>query len=69
MAEHRFPQPLDDVCAALQVAFDHAQDFTGVNGDLKLVVGGDSAGGNLTAAACLQRARAGAPLPLGQILM
>lgn len=58
--EHPFPQPLDDAYAALEWA---AADFPG-----PLVVGGESAGGNL-AAACAIRARdTGGPALAGQWL-
>lgn len=58
--EHPHPAQLDDVQAAF--AHLHAQG-------LRVIVGGDSAGGNLAAALCLrQRAQAG-PMPVGQLLI
>jgi acetyl esterase len=35
----------------------------------RLIAAGDSAGGNLVAALCLRRKRAGSPMPIGQILI
>jgi acetyl esterase len=49
--EHPFPAALEDACAALEWAAEHAGD---VSGDPdRLAVGGDSAGGNLSAAVSL----------------
>lgn len=64
--EHRFPAALDDCFAATLWLADHAID---VGGDpTRLVVAGDSAGGNLAAAVAL-RARAEGPELLGQVLV
>jgi acetyl esterase/lipase len=53
--EHRYPAAVDDAYAALQLV---AKDIDTYGGDpARLVVGGDSAGGNL-AAVCAQLARA-----------
>ena len=58
--EHRHPAQLDDVLAG----FAHLH-----SPGLRVIVGGDSAGGNLAAALCLrQRAQAG-PMPVGQLLI
>lgn len=58
--EHPYPAPLDDAFAALQWAARHRPG--------KLIVAGESAGGNL-AAACAIRARdAGGPSLAGQFL-
>ena len=58
--EHHHPAQLDDVLAGF--AHLHSQG-------LRVIVGGDSAGGNLAAALCLrQRAQAG-PMPVGQLLI
>lgn len=55
--EHPFPSAIDDVMAALKWVVDHADDL---NVDsAKLAVGGDSAGGNLSAVAA-QLSHAGA---------
>jgi acetyl esterase len=43
--EHRFPGPVEDVEAAVLWASQHVADLAGK--DVPLVVGGDSAGGNL----------------------
>ena len=59
--EHPYPAPLDDVMAALA--------WTAANyPDRPLVVGGDSAGGNLSAAAAL-RARDEGPVLAAQLLI
>ena len=58
--EHPFPAGLDDVCAALAWAADQAVPFA---------VCGDSAGGNLAAAACLRLRDEGRPLPALQVLV
>ncbi|WP_232629537.1 alpha/beta hydrolase [Methylobacterium sp. Leaf118] len=56
--EHPFPVPLDDVYAALRWVADHAAMLA--IDEERLVVAGDSAGGNLAAAAALiARDRAG----------
>ncbi len=58
--EHPHPAQLDDV----QAAFAHLQAQ-----GARVIVGGDSAGGNLAVALCLrQRAQAG-PMPVGQLLI
>ena len=61
--EHKFPVPLDDVYRALCWVAEHAAAL-GIDAQ-RLAVGGDSAGGNLAAAAALMarpgRSRAGAP--------
>jgi acetyl esterase len=60
--EHRFPVPLDD-------CFDTLHWVAGQNGHEPLVVGGDSAGGNL-AAVCALRARGHhGPHLLAQVLV
>jgi len=63
--EHRFPAAFEDclaVCRAISregFGFDRS----------RLVVGGDSAGGSLTAALCLRLRDEGAPMPRGQVLI
>lgn len=49
--EHKFPQGLHDCYAAVCHVHDHAVDYGIV--PAKITVGGDSAGGNLSAACCL----------------
>jgi acetyl esterase len=45
--EHRYPVAVDDSYAALEWVHDHRQEIAG--GDVPIIVGGDSAGGNLSA--------------------
>jgi acetyl esterase len=52
--EHPFPTPLDDCIAAIRWAAKAASQYGGDAS--RLAVGGDSAGGNLTAAASIQLA-------------
>jgi acetyl esterase len=59
--EHRFPVALDD-------CHDTLRWVAGLAGGEPLVVGGDSAGGNL-AAVCALRARTGGPEILAQVLV
>jgi acetyl esterase len=63
--EHRFPAAAEDSYAALTWVADHIADY-GADAD-RLVVGGDSAGGNL-AAVCAQLARADGPKLAAQLL-
>lgn len=58
--EHPHPAQLDDVQAAF--AYLHAQG-------LRVIVGGDSAGGNLAAALCLRQRAQGGVMPVGQLLI
>jgi acetyl esterase len=59
--EHRFPMPLEDVYAAL--CWSHASAALLDIDPARLMVGGDSAGGNLAAAvALLARDRGGPPI-------
>jgi acetyl esterase len=60
--EHRFPGPLDD-------CFDAVSWIAAQNPDRRLVLGGDSAGGNLTAACTLRARDAGGPAIAHQILV
>ena len=65
--EHRFPVAVDDAWAALQWIAAGVEDIAGA--DAPLIVGGDSAGGNL-AAIMTQRAReAGGPEIALQVLV
>jgi len=58
--EHQHPAQLDDVQAAF--VHLHAQG-------LRVIVGGDSAGGNLAAALCLRQRAQGGAMPVGQLLI
>jgi len=58
--EHQHPAQLDDVQAAF--AYLHAQGQ-------RVMVGGDSAGGNLAAALCLRQRAQGGAMPAGQLLI
>jgi acetyl esterase len=65
--EHRFPAALDDCLAAFNAV---AEGRVGPGLDPKrILIGGDSAGGNLAAALCLKLRDEGRPKPLGQILI
>jgi acetyl esterase len=64
--EHRFPAAVDDCYTAVRWVAEHAEE---IGADpARLVVGGDSAGGNLAAGVAL-RARAGGPALAGQLLV
>jgi acetyl esterase len=60
--EHRFPGPLDD-------CFDAVSWVASQHPDRRLVLGGDSAGGNLTAACTLRARDAGGPAIAHQVLV
>ena len=65
--EHPFPQPLDDAVAVYRWCLDHAEE---IGGDAsRIAVGGDSAGGYLATALCLDSKRLGIPQPLHQLLI
>jgi acetyl esterase len=65
--EHPAPAALDDCVAAITWAVKHASEL---NGDsARFAVGGDSAGGNLTAAACLRLRDEGGPKARLQLLL
>jgi acetyl esterase len=66
--EHPFPAGLDDCEAVTRWALEHAGRF-GVTAS-HVMVGGESAGGNLAAAVCLRLRDAGAAFrPAGQVLI
>lgn len=67
--EHKFPVPLEDCYAVCEWASD-AENAKTVRGNVqKLVVGGDSAGGNLAAAVCLKARDENGPRIAQQVLM
>ena len=65
--ENPAPASLDDSVAAIRWAVEHAPE---INADgSRLAIGGDSAGGNLTAAACLRLRDEGGPQAKLQLLL
>ncbi|MBL8674463.1 MAG: alpha/beta hydrolase, partial [Rhodospirillales bacterium] len=65
--EHPFPAPVEDAIAAFRHIRDNAAAFGAEAG--KLAVGGDSAGGALSAVACQAMKRAGEGMPAFQMLI
>lgn len=65
--EHRFPTALDTVRAAVVTAVEQA-DTLGIDAG-RIAVGGDSAGGNLSAALCLATRDEGGPAIAHQLLL
>ena len=65
--EHPFPAPVEDAVAAFAWAAEHAGKL-GADPE-RIAVGGDSAGGNLAAAVCLQARDADGPQPAMQLLL
>jgi acetyl esterase len=65
--EHKYPAGLDDCVFATRWMADHAGELDG--DPTRLVVGGDSAGGNLAAAAALRLRDEGGPPLVGQLLI
>lgn len=65
--EHVFPAAFDDCLAAWQHLQARGEDY-GIDTS-RLVLAGDSAGGNLAAALCLEIARTGGTAPRGQALI
>jgi len=67
--ENKFPAGLEDCFTVLQWAADPTNATT-IRGDVqKIVVGGDSAGGNLSAAVCLKAKQANSPRIAHQFLI
>ncbi|MGH0118401.1 UNVERIFIED_CONTAM: hypothetical protein FKN15_023337 [Acipenser sinensis] len=66
--EHRYPAQLDDCLAATSHFLEVAEADYGVD-PRKVAVGGDSAGGNLSAALCHRFVENDLPLPCAQILI
>jgi len=65
--EHPFPAPVEDAVAAFNWAAEQAGEI-GADPD-RIAVGGDSAGGNLAAAVCLQTRDGDGPKPAMQLLL
>ena len=65
--EHKFPVPLDDCTAAVRWLVEHAGEI-GVDPS-RVAVGGDSAGGNLSAAVALRLRDEGGPALAHQLLV
>jgi acetyl esterase len=65
--EHPFPAPVDDAMAAFRHIRDNAAAFD-THAD-RIAVGGDSAGGNLSAVVCQQMKKAGEVMPAFQMLI
>jgi acetyl esterase len=65
--EHPFPAGVDDAEAATRWAVDHAAELGG--DPERVVVSGDSAGGNLAAVVALRLRDAGGPSLAGQLLI
>jgi acetyl esterase/lipase len=65
--EHPFPAPVEDAVAAFDWATEQGEEL-GID-PARIAVGGDSAGGNLSAAVCLQARDSGGPQPAMQLLL
>jgi acetyl esterase len=65
--EHPFPAPVDDALAAFRHIRDHAPAFDTLPD--RIAVGGDSAGGSLSAVVCQQTVAAGEQAPAFQMLI
>jgi acetyl esterase/lipase len=65
--EHVFPASHDDVLAAYRWTVEHAAE---IGADpTRVGIGGESVGGTMSAATCLQLAAVGEPLPAAQVLV
>jgi acetyl esterase len=65
--EHRFPAAIDDAITATQWAADNARQF-GIDA-ARLLVGGDSAGGNMAAVVAIAARDGNGPKLAGQVLI
>lgn len=65
--EHKAPAAADDAYAAYRWASEHAADLRA--DPARIAVGGDSAGGNLSAVVCQRARNAGGPAPALQLLI
>jgi acetyl esterase len=65
--EHPFPAAVEDAAAAFGWAAENAAEL-GAD-PARIAVGGDSAGGNLSAGVCLQARETGGPQPAMQLLL
>lgn len=65
--EHRFPAAVDDCVAAFRWAAAHAEELG--SDPARIAVGGDSAGGNLSAVVAQATARDEGPRPAMQLLL
>jgi acetyl esterase len=65
--EHPFPAPVEDARAALRWVFEHADELGADS--LRVAIGGDSAGGSLSAVVSQLAARDGGPAPALQVLI
>lgn len=65
--EHKFPAAFEDVLAASDYCLTHAGELGSDPG--RVAIGGDSAGGNLTAAALIALRDLGKQLPILQVLI
>jgi len=65
--EHKFPAAVDDAITATKWIADHAKQF-GIDA-ARLMVGGDSAGGNLAAVVAISARAGNGPAIAGQVLI
>jgi acetyl esterase len=66
--EHPFPAAVEDSLAAFRFASEHAAELVGTGPDA-VAVGGDSAGGNLTATVSQLATAEGGPRPAFQLML